>query len=293
MKKTFLSILIGFFVVSIISFVIYKQKIRKQIAAKVIDLPITKISKGKLPDNPIIQTKSKFKSSRKYLYKASYLNLQAGEASIEVHPDKEETPNELRIHAKIKSSQAISSIYSLDAEVDSRIDSKRYIPLLSTLSQTDSFSKMKRQTSFDYSTNKIHYIEKGYRVHRGDYTRELNLPLNKIFFDEISAAFLLRYIEIFPNTSITIPITTNRKFYHVKLNFKRYVDIETRGLGKIQTLETTMEVLKNGKKHHLGQIKAYISPKHGNIPVLVSGKLENKRFKLGEIKISLEEIKSL
>jgi hypothetical protein len=139
--------------------------------------------------------------------------------------------------------------------------------------------------------NKIQYIEKGFRVHKGDYTREESKPLNTLFFDELSALFLLGFVELTPNSTITIPVVSNIRLYSVKLKIGELNDMELPNFGKLKVLETTAEITKEGAPVSFGDVKLFLSPSYNNIPVMVTGKLQNKKLKLGEITVMLNEIK--
>ena len=281
-------------VILFVSFMVYKSYIKKQIEQKEITLPIAQIVPGKLPQNPfiterVITERDVFRIKKQYFYTAKYLSMSAGDAEITIDPQKDK--NEIIISANIKSSWTISSVYTLDAELVTRMDAKSFVPLISTLSRADTFSKIKRQTVFNYMDNKIQYIEKGFRVHKGDYTREESKPLNTLFFDELSALFLLGFVELTPNSTITIPVVSNIRLYSVKLKIGELKDMELPNFGKLKVLETTAEITKEGAPVSFGDVKLFISPSYNNIPVILTGKLQNKKFKLGEITIMLNKIK--
>lgn len=286
-------------VILFVSFMVYKSYIKKQIEQKEITLPIAQIVPGKLPQNPfiterviterVITERDVFRIKKQYFYTAKYLSMSAGDAEITIDPQKDK--NEIIISANIKSSWTISSVYTLDAELVTRMDAKSFVPLISTLSRADTFSKIKRQTVFNYMDNKIQYIEKGFRVHKGDYTREESKPLNTLFFDELSALFLLGFVELTPNSTITIPVVSNIRLYSVKLKIGELKDMELPNFGKLKVLETTAEITKEGALVSFGDVKLFISPSYNNIPVILTGKLQNKKFKLGEITIMLNKIK--
>ena len=281
-------------VILVVSFMVYKSYIKKQIEQKEITLPIAQIVPGKLPQNPfiterVITERDVFRIKKQYFYTAKYLSMSAGDAEITIDPQKDK--NEIMISANIKSSWTISSVYTLDAELVTRMDAKSFVPLISTLSRADTFSKIKRQTVFNYMDNKIQYIEKGFRVHKGDYTREESKPLNTLFFDELSALFLLGFVELTPNSTITIPVVSNIRLYSVKLKIGELKDMELPNFGKLKVLETTAEITKEGAPVSFGDVKLFISPSYNNIPVILTGKLQNKKFKLGEITIMLNKIK--
>jgi hypothetical protein len=171
------------------------------------------------------------------------------------------------------------------------MDAKSFVPLISTLSLVDTFSKRKRQTVFNYMDKKIQYLEKGFRVNKGGYTREESKPLNTPIFDELSALFLLEFAKLTPNSTITIPVVSNIRLYIVKLKIGELKDMELPNLGKLKVLETTAEITKEGAPVSFGDVKLFLSPSYNNIPVMVTGKLETKKLKLGEITVMLNEIK--
>jgi hypothetical protein len=215
--------------------------------------------------------------------------VSAGNAEVTVDPQKDK--NEIVISAKTKTSWAISSVYTLEAELVTRMDAKSFLPLISTLSLVDTFSKRKRQTVFNYADKKIQYLEKGFRVKKGDYTKEESKPLNTPFFDELSAYFLLESAKLTPNSTITIPVVSNIRLYSVKLKIGGLKDIELPNIGKLQVLETTAEITKEAAPVTFGDFKVFISPSYNNIPVMLIGKLETKKLKLGEVTVTLNEIK--
>jgi len=276
----------------IISFFFYRNFIRKKIARKIITLPIAHVETGKFVKNPYFKGLKSLNKKRKLVFSAKYMNLNAGTAEITIEPVGKKDPEEVKITSVVKTTPAVASIYSLDAKLVSRIHADGLVPLVSTLTQTDTFSKIKRRTLFDYSINKIHFLEKGFRIHQGDYVRELELPLKGIRFDELSAILLFSQINIVPHSSVSIPVISNRRFYKVTLNFNDYKYIQLPELGRIKALEATATVLKEGKAYPFGDLKTYFSTTHGNIPVLMTGKIKTKKFKLGEIRVALKEIKN-
>jgi len=276
-------------VILVICFWFYKGYLRRQIQEIEITLPPAQIVPEKLPQNPFTTERDVFRTKKQYFYKVKYLGVSAGDAEITVDPQKDK--NEIVISANIKSSSTISSVYTLDAELVTRMDAKSFVPLISTLSLVDTFSKRKRQTVFNYMDNKIQYLEKGFRVNKGDYTKEESKPLNTPIFDELSALFLLEFVELTPNSTITIPVVSNIRLYSVKLKIGELKDMELPNLGKLKVLETTAEITKEGAPVSFGDVKLFISPSYNNIPVILTGKLQNKKFKLGEITIMLNEIK--
>ena len=276
-------------VILVICFWFYKGYLRRQIQEIEITLPPAQIVPEKLPQNPFITERDVFRTKKQYFYKVKYLGVSAGDAEITVDPQKDK--NEIVISANIKSSSTISSVYTLDAELVTRMDAKSFVPLISTLSLVDTFSKRKRQTVFNYMDNKIQYLEKGFRVNKGDYTKEESKPLNTPIFDELSALFLLEFVELTPNSTITIPVVSNIRLYSVKLKIGELKGMELPNLGKLKVLETTAEITKEGAPVSFGDVKLFISPSYNNIPVILTGKLQNKKFKLGEITIMLNEIK--
>jgi len=276
-------------VILVICFWFYKGYLRRQIQEIEITLPPAQIVPEKLPQNPFTTERDVFRTKKQYFYKVKYLGVSAGDAEITVDPQKDK--NEIVISANIKSSSTISSVYTLDAELVTRMDAKSFVPLISTLSLADTFSKRKRQTVFNYMDNKIQYLEKGFRVNKGDYTKEESKPLNTPIFDELSALFLLEFVELTPNSTITIPVVSNIRLYSVKLKIGELKGMELPNLGKLKVLETTAEITKEGAPVSFGDVKLFISPSYNNIPVILTGKLQNKKFKLGEITIMLNEIK--
>jgi len=276
-------------VILVICFWFYKGYLRRQIQEIEITLPPAQIVPEKLPQNPFTTERDVFRTKKQYFYKVKYLGVSAGDAEITVDPQKDK--NEIVISANIKSSSTISSVYTLDAELVTRMDAKSFVPLISTLSLVDTFSKRKRQTVFNYMDNKIQYLEKGFRVNKGDYTKEESKPLNTPIFDELSALFLLEFVELTPNSTITIPVVSNIRLYSVKLKIGELKGMELPNLGKLKVLETTAEITKEGAPVSFGDVKLFISPSYNNIPVILTGKLQNKKFKLGEITIMLNEIK--
>ena len=276
-------------VILVICFWFYKGYLRRQIQEIEITLPPAQIVPEKLPQNPFITERDVFRTKKQYFYKVKYLGVSAGDAEITVDPQKDK--NEIVISANIKSSSTISSVYTLDAELVTRMDAKSFVPLISTLSLVDTFSKRKRQTVFNYMDNKIQYLEKGFRVNKGDYTKEESKPLNTPIFDELSALFLLEFAKLTPNSTITIPVVSNIRLYSVKLKIGELKGMELPNLGKLKVLETTAEITKEGAPVSFGDVKLFISPSYNNIPVILTGKLQNKKFKLGEITIMLNEIK--
>jgi len=276
-------------VILVICFWFYKGYLRRQIQEIEITLPPAQIVPEKLPQNPFTTERDVFRTKKQYFYKVKYLGVSAGDAEITVDPQKDK--NEIVISANIKSSSTISSVYTLDAELVTRMDAKSFVPLISTLSLVDTFSKRKRQTVFNYMDNKIQYLEKGFRVNKGDYTKEESKPLNTPIFDELSALFLLEFAKLTPNSTITIPVVSNIRLYSVKLKIGELKDMELPNLGKRKVLETTAEITKEGAPVSFGDVKLFISPSYNNIPVILTGKLQNKKFKLGEITIMLNEIK--
>jgi hypothetical protein len=276
-------------VILVICFWFYKGYLRRQIQEIEITLPPAQIVPEKLPQNPFTTERDVFRTKKQYFYKVKYLGVSAGDAEITVDPQKDK--NEIVISANIKSSSTISSVYTLEAELVTRMDAKSFVPLISTLSLVDTFSKRKRQTVFNYMDNKIQYLEKGFRVNKGDYTKEESKPLNTPIFDELSALFLLEFVELTPNSTITIPVVSNIRLYSVKLKIGELKGMELPNLGKLKVLETTAEITKEGAPVSFGDVKLFISPSYNNIPVILTGKLQNKKFKLGEITIMLNEIK--
>lgn len=276
-------------VILVICFWFYKGYLRRQIQEIEITLPPAQIVPEKLPQNPFITERDVFRTKKQYFYKVKYLGVSAGDAEITVDPQKDK--NEIVISANIKSSSTISSVYTLDAELVTRMDAKSFVPLISTLSLVDTFSKRKRQTVFNYMDNKIQYLEKGFRVNKGDYTKEESKPLNTPIFDELSALFLLEFAKLTPNSTITIPVVSNIRLYSVKLKIGELKDMELPNFGKLKVFETTAEITKEGAPVSFGDVKLFISPSYNNIPVILTGKLQNKKFKLGEITIMLNEIK--
>ena len=276
-------------VILVICFWFYKGYLRRQIQEIEITLPPAQIVPEKLPQNPFTTERDVFRTKKQYFYKVKYLGVSAGDAEITVDPQKDK--NEIVISANIKSSSTISSVYTLDAELVTRMDAKSFVPLISTLSLVDTFSKRKRQTVFNYMDNKIQYLEKGFRVNKGDYTKEESKPLNTPIFDELSALFLLEFVELTPNSTITIPVVSNIRLYSVKLKIGELKGMELPNLGKLKVLETTAEITKEGAPVSFGDVKLFLSPSYNNIPVMVTGKLETKKLKLGEITVMLNEIK--
>jgi hypothetical protein len=164
--------------------------------------------------------------------------------------------------------------------------------LISTLSMVDTFSKRKRQTVFNYADKKIQYLEKGFRIKKGEYTKEGFKPLDTPFFDELSAFFLLESVKLTPNSTMTIPVVSNIRLYSVKVKLGELKDIELPNIGKLQALETTAEITKEAvASASFGDFRLFISPSYNNIPVMLIGKLETKKLKLGEIMVVLNEIK--
>jgi hypothetical protein len=276
-------------VILVICFWFYKSYLRKQIQEIEITLPPAQIVPEKLPQNPFTTERDVFRTKKQYFYKVKYLGVSAGDAEITVDPQKDK--NEIVISANTKTSWTISSVYTLEAELVTRMDAKSFVPLISTLSLVDTFSKRKRQTVFNYMDKKIQYLEKGFRVNKGGYTREESKPLNTPIFDELSALFLLEFAKLTPNSTITIPVVSNIRLYIVKLKIGELKDMELPNLGKLKVLETTAEITKEGAPVSFGDVKLFLSPSYNNIPVMVTGKLETKKLKLGEITVMLNEIK--
>ncbi len=267
----------------------YKAYLRRQIQEIEITLPPAQIVHEKLPQNPFTTERDVFRTKKQYFYKIKYLGISAGDAEITVDPQKDK--NEIVISANTKTSWAISSVYTLEAELVTRMDAKSFVPLISTLSLADTFSKRKRQTFFNYRDKKIQYLEKSFRVSKGDYTREESKPLNTPIFDELSTLVLLEFAKLTPNSTITIPVVSKIRLYIVKLKIGELKDMELPNLGKLKALETTVEITKEGIPVSFGDVKVFLSPSYNNIPVMVTGKLETKKIKLGEMTVMLNEIK--
>ena len=271
----------------------YKSYLRRQIQEVEITLPpaqtVPEKLPEKLPQNPFATEREVLREKKQYFYKIKYLGVSAGDAEVTVDPQKDK--NEIVISANTKTSWAISSVYTLEAKLVTRMDAKSFLPLISTLSLVDTFSKRKRQTIFNYENKKIQYLEKGFRVNKGDYTREESKPLNTPFFDELSAFFLLESAKLTPNSTMTIPVVSKIRLYSVKLKLGELKEIELPNIGKLQALETTAEITKEAAPVSFGDFKLFISPSHNNIPVMLIGKLETKKLKLGEITVVLDEIK--
>jgi hypothetical protein len=293
-----LKILIPLIAASLIVFLVicfwfYKGHLRRQIQEIEITLPPAQIVPENLPQNlpqNLFTTEREvFRTKKQYFYKVKYLGVSAGEAEITVDPQKDK--NEIVISANTKTSWAVSSVYTLEAELVTRMDAKSLVPLISTLSMVDTFSKRKGQSVFNYMEKKIQYLEKGFKVKKGDYTREESKPLNAPIFDELSALFLLEFAKLTPNSTITIPVVSNIRRYIVKLKIGELKDMELPNLGKLKVFETTAEITKEGAPVSFGDVKLFLSPSYGNIPVRVTGKLETKKLKLGEITVMLNEIK--
>jgi hypothetical protein len=139
-------------VILVICFWFYKSYLRKQIQEIEITLPPAQIIPEKLPQNPfiterVITERDVFRTKKQYFYKVKYLGVSAGDAEITVDPQKDK--NEIVISANTKTSWTISSVYTLEAELVTRMDAKSFVPLISTLSLVDTFSKRKRQTVFN------------------------------------------------------------------------------------------------------------------------------------------------
>ncbi len=276
-------------VILVICFWFYKSYLRRQIQEIEITLPPAQIVSEKLPPNPLVTERDVIRTKKQYFYKVKYLGVSAGDAEITVDPQKDK--NEIVISANTKTSWTISSVYSVEAELVTRMDAKSFVPLISTLSLVDTFSKLKRQTVFNYMDKKIEYLEKGFRVNKGEYTKEESKPLNTPFFDELSALFLLEFVALTPNSTITIPVVSKIRLYNVKLKIGELKDMELPNFGKLKVLETTAEITKEGAPVSFGDVKLFLSPSYNNIPVILTGKLETKKVKLGEITIMLTEIK--
>lgn len=291
MKLKFLIplIAVSLILILVICFWFYKSYLRRQIQEVEITLPPAQIVPEKLPQNPFATGREVSRKKKQYFYKVKYLGVSAGDAEVTVDPQKDK--NEIVISAKTKTSWAISSVYTLEAELVTRMDAKSFLPLISTLSLVDTFSKRKRQTVFNYEDKKIQFLEKGFRVKKGDYTKEESKPLDTPFFDELSAYFVLESAKLTPNSIITIPVVSNIRLYNVKLKIGELKDIELPNIGKLQVLETTAEITKEAASVTFGDFKVFISPSYNNIPVMLIGKLETKKLKLGEVTVTLDEIK--
>ena len=245
-------------VILVICFWFYKSYLRRQIQEIEITLPPAQIVSEKLPPNPLVTERDVIRTKKQYFYKVKYLGVSAGDAEITVDPQKDK--NEIVISANTKTSWTISSVYSVEAELVTRMDAKSFVPLISTLSLVDTFSKLKRQTVFNYMDKKIEYLEKGFRVNKGEYTKEESKPLNTPFFDELSALFLLEFVALTPNSTITIPVVSNIRLYNVKLKIGELKDMELPNFGKLKVLETTAEITKEGAPVSFGDVKSFSHP---------------------------------
>lgn len=288
--KISIGVVVGIIAFLIISVGVYKFYVKRTIENKQVELPLISLPTDikSAPKNPFV-TLGKFDEVKEYTYVVKYMGMDAGIVQVKFEPNIQEGNLKIvKLTANVETAKSLAAAYSLKATLVSKVSQEHLLPLEADLNQTDSFSKIKRRTSFDYANKKIHYIEKGFRMHRGDYERVLDLPMDTLWFDELSSALLLRFVTLSEHTTFEVPIVSNRKFYKIRLFLNEKQNLYVENFGNLEVIEATVNIIQDSEILSIGKnVIFYIAPSLGNIPVLMKGKLETHKFKLGEVTITL------
>jgi hypothetical protein len=252
---------------------------------KLINLGFPKFKKATIPENTYVQKAKPFLSAKEYIYEATYKNFKVGKAHFKVSLPKDKNRVEVTIKAKVSTNEVMAPLYKFEAELESVINSNHYLPLVSIFSKSDSISKWKRQSLFIYSKKKVHSVEKGYRLDKGDYRKKKDIPITSNFFDELSAMFLLRHMKIIPGSKIKIPIIYDFRKMQLILKVGQETFISLPGFGSVKVLKTTPTLYDGSRKIKVGDFTMYLAPTMNNLPVKILARMKKNKIKLDVITI--------
>lgn len=240
-----------------------------------------RISGVKAKDINIETPQSALRVGEKFTYKAEWLGMDVGTATLFVKEITEINGHQVyHIVAKAETSQLVSKLYKVEDEMSSYIDTKELYPVRFEKKQREGRHRADEYMDFDQENGKVHYFSR-----LTNKKKEFNVP--KKVHDPLSCIYYFRLQDIQAGESIFANVNLDEKnwFLEAKVINKGIVDIKD--LGEWESFMAEPLPWFQGELRRKAKVSIWFSADEKRIPLLV---ITSGIPFVGTVKITLQKI---
>lgn len=236
-------------------------------------------SENKLPIFSEAAPAKKLWVGEKLVYVISYLGVPVGGAEAEVR-EIIQFKNRKAYHVvtKVRSYPVIDLFYKVRDEHHSYIDTETLVSLRYEKNIREGRRRERETIEFDPGKKTAAYLDAEGRVRH-----EMEVPDGTQ--DAMSCGYWSRSVEIFPNSSLFIPVNAEKRNWNLEVKFYDSRPVEIEGVGSFLALESEPLMEFQGIFFRRGKIRGWISLDARRIPLRMKVKIPV----LGQVSAVLKE----
>lgn len=227
---------------------------------------------------------SKLRIGEKFTYKAEWLGLDVGTATLSVEEVTERNGRKVyHVLAKAETTPIISKLYKVEDYISTYIDIEELYPVRFEKKQREGAYRSDEYTDFDQKKGKAHYFS---RLNHNK--KEYNIPEN--VQDPLSCLYYFRLQKADVGSSMFANVIADEKNYllEAKIHKKGFVNIK--GVGEWEAFMIEPLPWFQGKVKRKAKATMWFSADEKRIPLLM---VTSGIPFVGTVTITLQEIQNL